>query len=178
MSIKVKKIVKKQAKEGVLKNCPGYKCSNCCCDDDLVEEWIVEYFAFHERIKDFLISKGVKIKFKDDRASFTNCSDGKNCKFIKYSLNKDLDLRPIDCKIYPYVVDWNTIDFDKKIVKLYYWDNECPLVRDNKITEGFKEEVASILKSDFSALFYGTRFEIEFIDKVLAKHRFYKIKTI
>lgn len=141
-------------------------CQACCCDDDQVQEWLNEYFAFHERMKDFLISKGVGIKFNGDRVNFKNCSDGKNCKFLKYSLNKNIDSRPIDCKIYPYVVDWEDIDFDKKIAKLYYWDNEYPLVKNNSISEEFKKEVEKIVKRDFAILFYGARFEIKFMRKV------------
>jgi len=163
-------------KEGKLKGCLGSKCSNCCCDDDLVEEWIIEYMAFHDRMKDFLISKGIGIGFINDRVKYSNCSDGKECKFIKYSPNKEIDIRPIDCKIYPYLVDWNTIDFDKKIVKLYFWDNDCPLVRANSITEEFKKEVEGILKNDFSSLFHGARFKIKFMNKVFKKHRFYNFQ--
>jgi hypothetical protein len=158
--------MKTQYKEGLIKNCKKVKCSCSCCDDDQVQEWANEYFAFHERIKDYLISKGIKIVFKGDRVWFRNCSDGKNCKFIDISTNKDIDLRPIDCKIYPYVVDWDTIDFDNKIVNLYFWDNDCPLVRENKIPDKFQEEVKNIIKRDFYFLFYGTQFEVKFIKKI------------
>jgi len=34
---------------------------------------------------------------------------------LEIFFNKDIDPRPIDCKIYPFVVDWDSIDFDKKI---------------------------------------------------------------
>lgn len=129
-------------------------------------EWIDEYFAFHERMKDHLTSIGIKIKFCGDRVKFIHCSDGKDCKFLKYSLNKDIDARPIDCKIYPFLVDWETIDFDKKIVKLYYWSNDCPLVKRKSIPLEFKNEVISIIKRDFAVLFYGSQFKIKFMDRV------------
>jgi len=89
---------------------------------------------------------------------------------LKYALNKDIDPRPIDCKIYPFVVDWDTIDFDKKIVKLYYWDNTCQLVKEKKIPKEFKKEVEHIIKRDFAHLFWGTKFKIEFVNKVY-KHK-------
>lgn len=154
----------------------GDKCNACCCDDDLVEEWIIEYMAFHDRMKDFLLSKGIEIEFINDRVKYKNCSDGKECKFIKYSPSKTLDLRPIDCKIYPYLVDWNTIDFDKKIVNLYFWDNTCPLAKNNSISPEFKKEVEEIIKYDFSSLFHGARFKVKFINKVFKKHRFYNFQ--
>lgn len=154
----------------MLIGCKKCLCENTCCDDDQVEEWINEYFAFHERIKDYLVSRGIKINFVGDRVRFLNCSDGKECKFLRYSLNKSIDPRPIDCKIYPFVVDWESIDFDKKIVKLYYWDNECPLVKTNTIPLKFRKEVETIIKRDFAVLFYGTRFRVKFIDKVF-KHK-------
>ncbi len=151
--------------EGKLNKCRGANCDNCCCDDDEVQEWIHEYFAFHERIKDYLKSLGIKIKFKGDRVEFKKCSDGRDCKFIKNSLNKDFDPRPIDCKIYPFVVDWDTIDFDNKIVNLHYWDNSCPLIQKNFITKKFKKEVDNIIKRDFGILFFGARFNVNFVEK-------------
>ena len=157
---------KKQFVEGKIENCEGDLCEGPCCDDDRVEEWVNEYFVFHERIKDHLVSKGVKIEFAGDRVRFKNCSDGKKCKFLKFFLNKDVDPRPIDCKIYPFAVDWKSINFDKKIVKLYYWDKDCPLVKNNCIPKKFREEVASIIKRDFAVLFYGARFNVEFVGKV------------
>ena len=152
--------------EGKLKGCNGHSCKDTCCDDDEVEEWVNEYLLFHERIKDYLVSLGIKIKFEGDRVRFKNCSDGKECKFLKHSLNKDVDPRPIDCKIYPYAVDWDSIDFDKKKVKLYYWDNDCPLVKNQSIPEEFKKEAETIIKRDFAVLFYGARFNVEFTEKV------------
>ncbi|MFA5048091.1 MAG: hypothetical protein WC516_03645 [Patescibacteria group bacterium] len=156
----------KQFIEGQLNGCKQNFCEDTCCDDDRVEEWVNEYFAFHERLKDYITSLGIQIKFVNDRVRFENCSDGKRCKFLKYSLNKDIDPRPIDCKIYPFCVDWNSIDFDKKVVKLYYWDKSCPLVRNEAIPNDFKREVESIIKRDFAVLFYGTRFEAMFIEEV------------
>ena len=161
-----KEIDKTQYLEGKLAGCGRYKCNFSCCDDGLVMEWVNEYFLFHERLKDNITNWGIKIIFKDDRVIFENCSDGKNCKFLKYSSNKDIDLRPIDCKIYPYVVDWEDINFDDKIVKLFYWDKDCPLVKNNAITKEFKNEVEMIIKRDFAVLFYGAQFKIEFLDKV------------
>jgi len=155
----------KQYKEGGLEGCLKFRCPECCCDDDNVQEWVNEYFAFHERQKDYLKAKGMKIIFKKDRVYFKNCSDGKNCKFIKYSLNKDIDPRPIDCKIYPYEIDWEDINFDKKIIKLYYWGDDCPLVKNENIPKSFKKEVEKIIKRDFSVLFYGARFKIKFIGR-------------
>lgn len=154
----------KQYIEGKLKGCKKDGCEDTCCDDDQVEEWVNEYFAFHERLKDHIISLGVRIKFINDRVKFTNCSDGKRCKFLKYSLNKDIDPRPIDCKIYPFLVDWKSIDFNRKIVKLYYWDNSCPLVKKDTIPNNFRQEVANIIKRDFAVLFYGARFKIKFMN--------------
>lgn len=158
--------MEKQYKECQLEKCAQAECECSCCDDDQVEEWVNEYFAYHERFKDYLKKMGVKIKFIGDRVRFTSCSDGKNCKFLKYSLNKDIDPRPIDCKIYPYTVDWDSIDFDKKIIKLFYWDDRaCPLIKNYPISDKFKDEVKTILKRDFAFLFYGARFSIEFADK-------------
>lgn len=158
--------MKKQTFEGKSKACLGKLCPFPCCDDGEVVEWINEYMAFHERSKDFLIEQGIKIKFCGDRVKFYNCSDGQNCKFIKYSLNKDIDSRPIDCKICPYIVDWNTIDFGKKIVKLYFWNNDCIMVQ-NGVPLSFKKKVKKILQRDFAYLFYGAQFKIKFVDKPL-----------
>lgn len=160
-------MLKEQYTEGKLEGCKKELCACTCCDDDKVEEWVDEYFAFHEKYKDYLKSLGIKITFTGDRVRFKNCSDGKQCKFLKYALNKDIDPRPIDCKIYPYCVDWKSIDFDNKIVNVYLWDKDCPLVKNNKIPEAFRKEVAKILKRDFGILFYGVRFKIRFINKVL-----------
>ncbi|MFA4833804.1 MAG: hypothetical protein WC619_03070 [Patescibacteria group bacterium] len=156
----------KQYIEGLIDGCKKNHCENTCCDDDQVEEWANEYFAFHERIKDHLTAAGINIKFIGDRVQFKNCTDGKLCKFLKYSLNKDIDPRPIDCKIFPFVVDWNSINFDKKIVKLYYWDESCPLIKDNSIPTKFRREVEIIIKRDFAVLFYGARFKVEFVNQI------------
>ncbi|MDD5193803.1 MAG: hypothetical protein PHF67_04440 [Candidatus Nanoarchaeia archaeon] len=158
---------KEQFIEGKIPACYGSLCPVACCDDNRVEEWINEYFAFHERIKDHITSLGIKIEFVGDRVQFKNCSDGKNCKFLTNSLNKEIDPRPIDCKIYPFCIDWNSIDFNNKIIKVYYWDKGCPLVINNSIPKDFKNEVENILVRDLGFLFYGTKFKIEFIDEVL-----------
>jgi hypothetical protein len=165
---------KKQYVEGLIKRCQKAKCACTCCDNDEVEEWLFEYFAFHERMKDHLTSIGIKIDFFGDRVRFTNCSDGKDCKFLKYSLNKDIDPRPIDCKIYPFVVDWPSIDFDNKIVRLYFWDKDCPLVKNNKISQEFKKEVENIIKRNFAVLFYNAQFKIKFSNKIFKYHDFAK----
>ena len=157
---------KKQYVEGEIKGCKKEKCECSCCDDDEVVEWVDEYFVFHEGIKDHLTSVGIKIEFQGDRVYFKNCSNGKECKFLKYSLNKDIDSRPIDCKIYPFMVDWETIDFNKKIVKLYYWDDDCPLVAKDKILPEFRKEVEVIIKRDFAVLFHGAQFRVKFVNKV------------
>jgi hypothetical protein len=156
--------MKKQKFEGKIKNCDRNLCKFPCCDDGEVVEWINEYLAFHERIKDWLTEHGIKIKFCGDRVKFYNCSDGKNCKFIKYSLNKDIDPRPIDCKICPDIVDWNNIDFDKKQVNLYLWNKDCSVVLKG-IPKNFKQTVRKILERDFAYLFYGLKFKINFIDE-------------
>lgn len=161
--------MKEQYIEGGLEGCKKDFCEDTCCDDDEVEEWTNEYFAFHERIKDYLTSVGIKIEFIGDRVRFKNCSDGKHCKFLKHSLNKDIDPRPIDCKIFPFIVDWNSIDFDNKIVNLYYWDGSCPLVKNNSIPKEFRREIENIIKRDFAVLFYGARFTIKFINEVYKK---------
>jgi Fe-S-cluster containining protein len=160
-------IIKKKAQyiEGLISGCERNDCQDTCCDDDQVEEWVNEYFAFHERMKDHLTSLGIKIEFAGDRVRFKHCTDGKRCKLLKYSLNKDVDPRPIDCKIFPFVVDWDSIDFDKKIVDLYYWDDSCPLVKENKIPGDFRKEVENIIKRDFAVLFYGARFAVNFKNK-------------
>jgi len=158
---------KKQVKEGKLKGCRGYRCNCGCCNDQEVDEWINEYYAFHDQIKDAIVSRGIGMQFIGDRVFFTNCSDGKNCKFLDCSSDKSIDLRPIDCKIYPYAVDWDTIDFDKKIVKLYYWDKECPLANSNSISSEFKREVAKILDRDFTMLFFGAKFKFQFVNQVI-----------
>lgn len=152
--------------EGKLEGCMRDSCRDTCCDDDQVEEWVNEYFAFHDRMKDHLKSLGIKIEFVRDRVRFKNCSDGKLCKFLKYSLNKGIDPRPIDCKIFPFAVDWDSIDFGKKIVRLYYWDDSCPLVKNNSIPDDFREEVGMIIKRDFAVLFCGATFSVEFVNKV------------
>ena len=159
----------KQFVEGALKECKKDFCEDTCCDDDHVEEWANEFFAFHERMKDHLTSNGIKIKFAGDRVQFKNCSDGKRCKFLKHSLNKDIDPRPIDCKIFPFWVDWNSIDFDKKIVNLYYWDDSCPLVKNNSVPNEFRKEVENIIKRDFAVLFYGAIFTVNFVNKPKGK---------
>ncbi len=164
-----RELKRKQFFEGKIKGCKGIKCGCSCCDDDMVEEWVNEYFLFHEALKDLLESHGVKIIFAGDRVRFKNCSTGKECKFIKYSSNKDRDLRPIDCKIYPYQVDWGSIDFDKKIVNLYFWDKDCPLTKNNKIPQDFKKEVEAIIKRNFAVLFYGANFKVRFINKTNEK---------
>ncbi|MCX6761271.1 MAG: hypothetical protein NTY33_00275 [Candidatus Moranbacteria bacterium] len=169
-------MARKQLKEGKINGCKGYRCSSCCCDDDLVEEWALEFMAFHDRMKNYWLSKGIKIEFLDDRVRFRNCSDGKECKFITYSPNKEIDSRPIDCKIYPYLVDWDTIDFDKKIVHLYFWDEDCPLVKDGLVSQKFKKEIEEIIKYNFSLLFHGAKFEVRFVNKILKNHRFYNFK--
>ena len=155
--------------EGRLEGCKKDSCEDTCCDDDEVEEWVNEYFAFHERLKDHLISSGIQIEFINDRARFKNCSDGKRCKFLTNSLNKDIDPRPIDCKIYPFMVDWDSINFDRKRVKLYYWDDSCPLIKNNSIPDDFRREVETIIKRDFAVLFYGARFTVEFTDRFYGK---------
>lgn len=156
---------KKQLFEGKIKKCKRQNCRCSCCDDNEVEEWVIEFFAFHERMKDYLVSQGIKIEFAGDRVRFKKCSDGKNCKFLKNSLNKDIDPRPIDCKIYPFAVDWGTIDFDNKIIKVFYWDKTCPLIKNKSLSPEFKKEVENILKRDFTLLFSGAQFSIKFIDK-------------
>lgn len=165
-------MTQEQFVEGEMKGCEGYSCKDSCCDytneDEGVEaeEWINEFFAFHERMKDHLISHGIEIEFIDDRVKFRNCSDGQECKLLKYSLNKDIDPRPLDCKLYPFIVDWKSIDFDKKIVHLYYTDNICPLVKNKTVPDSFKKEVENIVKRDFAVLFYGSICSVEFMNKV------------
>jgi len=155
----------KQFVEGLIDECAGAKCSCSCCDDEMVQEWIVEYFKFHERLKDHLKKHWIKIKFIKDRVEFKNCSDGKKCKFLKYSLNKDIDPRPIDCKIYPFSVDWHNIDFDKKIVNLYLRWMECPIIKMRASLEKFKKQVEYIIKRDFATLFEWLDFQVKFIEK-------------
>jgi hypothetical protein len=162
--------MKKQNFEGKLRNCKRDKCTCSCCDDDEVQEWVIEYLSFHERLKDFLKEQGITIGFTGDRVFFKNCSDGHQCKFLKYSLNKDIDPRPIDCKIYPFAVDWETIDFDNKIVNLYYWDDECPLIKKN-IPLSFKKSVESILSRDFACLFHGIQFKFKFNNEIFPSQR-------
>lgn len=159
-------MIKRQFIEGKLRGCKKSACKQHCCDDDEVQEWVDEYFAFHDRMKDYLKSLGIKIEFRDDRVNFKNCSDGRNCKFLKYSANKDIDPRPIDCKIYPYEVDWDSIDFDNKVVSLYYWDNSCPIVKKRAIPKNFKQEVEGIIKREFAVLFHGARFSVKFVNRV------------
>ena len=64
------------------------------------------------------------------------------------------------------MVDCENINFNKKVVSLYYWDNECPLVKGNKIPQEFKIEAESIIKRDFALLFYGAQFTVKFMDQV------------
>lgn len=161
---------KQQIVEGKLRICPKENCPCSCCDDDEVQEWAIEFFAFHEKIKELLKENGIKIKFIKDRVFFKNCSDGKQCKFLKYSPNKNIDPRPIDCKIYPYAVDWETIDFDKKVVNLYFWDNECPIANKN-IPKSFQKSVKKILSRDFTRLFNGAKFTFTFNNKIFPAKR-------
>jgi hypothetical protein len=155
--------MKKQRIEGCLSFCKKDNCPVSCCDDVGVEEWIMEYLIFHERQKDFLKEKGIKFEFKGDRVGITNCSNGKECKFLKYATNETIDSRPIDCKIYPYHVDWKEMDFGNKKVNLYFADFDCPLTK-KKISSEFKSYVKHILQRDFSLLFYGLDFKIIFHD--------------
>lgn len=152
--------------EGKLRWCNREQCWCSCCDDDQVEEWISEYFLFHERMKEYIESLWIKTEFAGDVVRFSKCSTkNKECKFLKHSLNKDIDMRPIDCKIFPYAVDWQLIDFDKKIVWLCYWDRTCPIVAKNSIPDDFKEEVKNIIKRDFAVLFYWARFDVRFTNE-------------
>jgi len=155
-------MLRKQFFEGELEGCRKVECPQTCCDDDEVEEWVNECFLFHEKIKNHLLSHDIKINFIGDRVRFTNCSNGTECKFLKYSLNKDTDPRPIDCKIYPFLIDWDSLDSDNKIVHLSYWDHSCPLVKNNLISDEFKKTVETIIKRDFAVLFYGSRFTVKF----------------
>ena len=164
---------KKQYMEWLSLWCAGSKCKYSCCDDDSVQERVIEFLKFHDREKEYLKNHGIKINFKKDRVEFTNCSTGKECKFIKYALNKDIDPRPIDCKIYPFSVDRHNIDFDKKIVRLYLWSVKCPIVHIKANLNDFKKEVKMIIKRDFAALFDGANFTVKFMDK---KNTTYNIK--
>lgn len=155
----------KQYVEWVFDSCKGANCEYSCCDDDSVQERVIEFLKFHDKQKEHLKSHGIKIKFKKDRVEFSNCSDGKNCKFIKYALNKDFDPRPIDCKIYPFSVDWHNIDFDKKIVHLYLRSVKCPIIHMKAQLETFKQEVEMIIRRDFAALFDGANFTVKFSKK-------------
>lgn len=165
----------KKIAEGCLSVCKKEKCPVSCCDDVGVEEWVMEYLAFHDRARVFWESKGIKFKFKGDRVGVTNCSTGKECKFLKYSLSKDYDQRPIDCKIYPYFVDWEEIDFNKKKINLYFADFDCPLTKEQMPPE-FKDNVSRIIKRDFSLLFFGADFEVIFHDQ--CKYDIYKTKRV
>jgi len=40
--------MKKQKIERHLAQCRGSECEKTCCDDDEVQEWMPEYFAFHD----------------------------------------------------------------------------------------------------------------------------------
>jgi hypothetical protein len=152
--------------EGRLEGCQRNACRSTCCDDDRVEEWVNEYLRFHAPMKEHLRALGIHISFVGDRVSFTNCTDGKNCKFLKYAPDKMKDPRPIDCKIFPYAVDWPTIDFDKMRVNVYYWDNSCPLVREHAIPEEFRHEVERIIRRDFKEIFCGADFTVRFVECV------------
>jgi len=57
--------------EGKLEGCRRVNCPRSCCDADRVEEWVNEYFLFHERMKDHLESVGIKIFFLGGRVRFT-----------------------------------------------------------------------------------------------------------
>ncbi|PIU22013.1 MAG: hypothetical protein COT14_03380 [Candidatus Diapherotrites archaeon CG08_land_8_20_14_0_20_30_16] len=155
--------MKNSKKECILVPCTKEKCECTCCDNIGIEEWIIEYCAFHERMKDHLKKIGIKIKFDKDVIQFSNCSTGKECKFIKYSTNKSIDLRPIDYKIYPYHVDWKEMDFDNKKAQLYFADFDCPLTK-KKISKEFNNNVEKVIKRDFSLLFYGMDFDVVFHD--------------
>ena len=154
---------KEQFLEKDLERCKKMNCNaECCHNISPVREWIVEYFTFHDKIRDKLISSGVKINFKEDKVFFENCSPGKReCSFLKHS-PENVDLRPLECKIYPYRMDWHNVDFDKKSVILFCVDGNCPLVRENKKDEEYRREIEKIIKRDFAKLFNGVEFEVQF----------------
>jgi len=146
-----------------LEKCKKMNCNaNCCHNISPIKEWIVEYFMFHDKIKNELISDGVKINFKEEKVFFENCSLGKmKCSFLKHS-PEGVDLRPIECKIYPYRVDWHSVDFDNKVVILFCIDENCPLVKDKTENEKYKKEIERIIKRDFALLFNGAQFGVAF----------------
>jgi hypothetical protein len=170
-----------QYMEGGLDGCLGNGCKVSCCDDKRVEEWVPEFSTFHRVFKDYLRSLGVNITFgvqievpgsrnnsvRQDLVQFTNCSEDGKCKFLRYAPNRDIDPRPIDCKIYPYAVDWKTIDWDRNVFKVHLWDNGCPVVEsDSGIPQSFRDKVTYILKRDFKTLF-GADFSFEYVNEVL-----------
>ncbi len=59
---------------------------------------------------------------------------------------------------------------------LYFWDEDCPLAKNNSILPEFKVEVEEIIKQGFSSVFHGTKFKIKFINKVFKNHRRYKFQ--
>jgi hypothetical protein len=145
-----------------LKKCKETKCdAKCCYNISPVKEWVAEYFMFHDKIRDKLVSDGVKIDFREGRFFFERCFNKGKCSFLKHS-PEGVDLRPIECKIYPYRVDWHSVDFDNKIVILFCIDGNCPLVKDKAENERYKKEVERIIKRDFALLFNGAQFEVAF----------------
>ena len=161
--VNTKSMEQKQHMEGILEGCEGHDCLDSCCDDAQIEERTNEYLVFHKKLKDHLISHGVSIDFLNDRVRFSNCSDGKTCKFLKHSPNKGIDPRPLDCKIFPFVVDWDSVDFNKKSINLYSSDKSCPLVKNNAIPNDFKREVEVIIKRDMAVLFSNHEFKVNFM---------------
>ena len=145
-----------------LKKCKETKCDAKCCDNiSPVREWVAEYFIFHDKIRDKLVSNGVKIDFKEGKFFFERCFNKGECSFLKYS-PRGVDLRPIECKIYPYRVNWRGVDFNKKIVILFCINESCPLVKNKKEDKEYRKEIEKIIKRNFALFFNGAQFEVQF----------------
>ena len=154
---------KKQFLDEDLEMCAKMNCDARCCQNIYpVKEWVAAYFMFHDGIKDKLIADGVGISFKGEKVFFENCSPGtKQCNFLKHS-PEGVDLRPLECKIYPYKADWHSVDFERKVVILFCINDDCPLAKNKTEDENFRKEIEKIIKQYFAKLFNGAEFEVEF----------------
>lgn len=157
----------KQYVEGLLRGCARSACSTSCCDNHRVEAWTPEWYAFHALQRNHFESYGVRFsqardgRHRSDVIRFRNCSEDGRCKLILYAPDRDVDPRPIDCKIYPYAIDWESIDLRRNEVYVGFWDKTCPMIAQG-IPPSFRNQVTKILRRDLARLFNNTVFDMKF----------------
>ncbi len=102
--------------DGRLESCLGSFCPVSCCSRGYAEP-IDDFFnSYLGQNLDELWNLGIFFEFRDGKVWFKNCSDGEECKVLKY-LGDGGDVRSIVCKIFPYVHNW-----------LQYGDDKFPAV--------------------------------------------------